>query len=229
MHHLQAEPGPRDLHQTSLMSIAKFLARQAAKPQGIFGRLIYGRHLNRANAVVNQLVYDHLQHDENSRVLEVGFGGGDLLFRVARGLTGGRIDGVEVSTEMLANARRKSSRLGLEGTVALQLASIDALPFAEASFDCACSVHSIYFWPDINTGLGELSRVVKPGGVLVLGFSSASALKKDGLCNRGFKAYSQQQIVDVCLQTGFTAECVATTRRSRGGEIHIYRGIRQHD
>ncbi len=70
------------------MAISKFIARQSAKPQGLFGRLIFGRLLNRANTAVNQLIYDSLQHDAQSRVLEIGFGGGDLLFRIARSLSG---------------------------------------------------------------------------------------------------------------------------------------------
>ena len=59
--------------------------------------MIYGHLLNRSNAAVNQLVCDNLHHDPDSRVLEVGFGGGDLLFRIARGIDGGRVDGVDTS------------------------------------------------------------------------------------------------------------------------------------
>ena len=140
------------------------MARQAARPSGLFGRVIYGHLLNRSNAAVNQLVYDNLQHDRDSRVLEVGFGGGDLLFRIARSIDGGRVDGVEVSDEMLANARRRSVKLGLDEKVSVQLAGVDALPFADAIFDRACSVHSIYFWPELNAGLRELARVIRPGG-----------------------------------------------------------------
>jgi ubiquinone/menaquinone biosynthesis C-methylase UbiE len=229
MHRLQSKPKPGFCNENSLVTISRFIARQSAKPAGLFGRLIFGRLLNRANASVNQLVYDNLQHEANSRVLEIGFGGGDLLFRIARSLSGGRIDGVDVSVEMLANAQRKLSGIGLEETVGLQLGSVDTLPFAKASFDCACSVHTIYFWPDLNAGLRELARVVKPGGGLVLGFSSDSALIEDGCTARGFRAYSSQQIVEACLACGFALDRLVTTGRKRGGEIFVYRGIRQRE
>ena len=51
------------------------LSAQSRKPSGIFGRLLMGRYLDRANAGINQLVYDSLGHDADSRVLEIGFGG----------------------------------------------------------------------------------------------------------------------------------------------------------
>lgn len=211
------------------MAISEFIARQAAQPQGLFGRLIFGRLLNRANATVNRLVYDSLQHDAKSQLLEIGFGGGELLFRIARSLVEGRIEGVDISAEMLANAQRRVARMGLEGSTGLQLGSVDSLPFADASFDCACSVHTIYFWPDLNHGLRELARVIRPGGRLVLGFSSDAALVEDGCTARGFRAYSSQQLVDACLACGFTADMLTTTGRKRGGEIYVYRGVRQHD
>ena len=211
------------------MAISNFIARQSAKPHGLFGRLIFGRLLNRANAPVNRLVYDSLQHDAKSRLLEIGFGGGDLLFRIARSLAGGRVDGVDVSAEMLASAQRKITSMGLEDSVVLQLGGVDMLPFAESTFDCACSVHTIYFWPDLIAGLKELARVVKPGGRLVLGFSSGAALIEDGYTERGFKAYSRQQLADACLTCGFTADGLATIGRKRGGTIYVYTGIRNSD
>jgi ubiquinone/menaquinone biosynthesis C-methylase UbiE len=211
------------------VAISKFIARQAAKPHGLFGRLIFGRLLNRANASVNQLVFDSLQPAAQSRVLEVGFGGGELLFQIARSLAGGRIDGIDVSAEMLANAQRKLARMDLEESAGLQLASVDSLPFADASFDCACSVHTIYFWPDLNQGLRELARVTRPGGRLVLGFSSDAALIEDGYTAKGFRAYSSQQLVDACHACGFAVDMLTTTGRKRGGEIYVYRGIRLSD
>ena len=89
------------------------LSAQSHKPSGIFGRLFMGRYLDRANAGINQLVYDALGPDPQDRVLEVGFGGADLLLRIAASLDGGRIEGLELSAEMLERARRRARRLGL--------------------------------------------------------------------------------------------------------------------
>jgi arsenite methyltransferase len=208
------------------MSPWNFIARQLARPSGLFGRLVVGRLLNRANADDNRLVFETLDPDPNARILEVGFGGGALLFEIARKLDVGHIDGVDISPEMLAVAAKKVARDGLGESVSLHLAGVDALPFGDAHFDCAYSAHTIYFWPDLDCGIAELARVIKPGGQLVLGFSSGEALVADGFTERGFRAYSSQQVSDICLAHGFEHDQINSIERKRGGRINAYRGIR---
>lgn len=206
-----------------------FVARQLAHPHGLFGKLVIGRLLDRANVADNELVYQTLDPDPTAQFLEVGFGGGALLFRIAAMLDGGHLDGVDVSAEMLAVARGKVARKDLAVSIGLQLAGVDALPFADASFDCAYSVHTLYFWPDLDRGLAELARVVKPGGKLLLGYSSEEALIADGATERGFTAYSNQRLSDACRAHGFAAEQLNSSARKRGGQFHVYRGIRSGD
>lgn len=49
-------------------------------------------------------------------------------------------------------------------------AGVDALPFPDATFDKALCVHVVYFWPDLMRSLGEIARVLKPGGRFALLF-----------------------------------------------------------
>ena len=73
------------------------MARQFARPRGLFGRLFLGGMLDRANVRTNALVFDVMAVAASDHVLEVGFGGGDLLLRLAGAVTGGRVEGVELS------------------------------------------------------------------------------------------------------------------------------------
>ena len=199
------------------MSLSSFIARQSARPQGLFGRIFFFFFFDRANAAANSLVHDLLPYDAESRLLEVGFGGGDLLLRIAQNLKTGRIDGLELSREMISRARRRARRMRLDHRIGLHWGSVDALPFSDSTFDCACSVHTIYFWPDLNRGIAELARVVKPGGALVLGFSSIDALESDGWVEQGFRAYSADQIGQACGANGFEHELLGESeRRSQG-------------
>jgi ubiquinone/menaquinone biosynthesis C-methylase UbiE len=85
------------------VSVATFIAGQLRKPSGLFGRLVVARVLNRGNAPMNALTMQCLDLVPDDRVLEVGFGGGDLIARMARVVTAGRIAGVDFSPDMTAS------------------------------------------------------------------------------------------------------------------------------
>jgi SAM-dependent methyltransferase len=92
------------------------------------------------------------------RVLEVGGGDGWLSARL-RGELGCDVVMVDQSERMveLAAARGLDARVG----------DVQALPFDDASFDTAVAAWMLYHVPDIDRGLGELARVLEPGGHLV--------------------------------------------------------------
>ena len=195
----------------------RLLSRQSRRPSGLVGRLLMGPYLDRANARINRLVFDCLEPEADARVLEVGFGGGDLLFRIASRLESGRVDGIELSPQMVAAARRRAARLGLDQRVRLHRGSLERLPFAMPEFDRACSVHTLYFWPDLGQGLAELARVLKPGARLVLGFSSARALAREGWEQHGFRTYTAEQVGDACEAQGFAGLDLRRIDRAGGG------------
>ena len=184
------------------MLLSKLVARQSAKPAGLLGRFVIGRYLDRANRKMNSLMHDALEYTRDSNILEVGFGGGALLLQIADNLHQGRINGVEVSDEMLTNLQRRVDRLGIGSRVSLYQASIESLPFDDESFDYVCSAHTLYFWPELTTGIAELGRVTRSGGVLVLGFSSKQALMASGWVEQGFRAYDNAEIEQACQASG---------------------------
>jgi ubiquinone/menaquinone biosynthesis C-methylase UbiE len=96
-------------------------------------------------------------------VLEVAIGTGrNLPFYPA----GVQITGVELSPVMLAIARQRAGDLGIE--VDLREGDAEALPFADNSFDTAVCVLSLCTIPDPAQAVGEMARVLKPGGKLLL-------------------------------------------------------------
>jgi ubiquinone/menaquinone biosynthesis C-methylase UbiE len=102
-------------------------------------------------------------------ILEVGCGTGELTQR-ARARAGPRavVCGIDAATEMIGVARRKAARAGLG--IDYRVAAIEALPFADASFDVVLSSVMMHHLPDDlkRQGLSEVRRVLKPGGRLLI-------------------------------------------------------------
>jgi demethylmenaquinone methyltransferase/2-methoxy-6-polyprenyl-1,4-benzoquinol methylase len=92
------------------------------------------------------------------RVLDACCGTGDLALAAER--AGGRVTGLDFSEAMLARAERKSS------SVRWVRGDLLALPFPGASFDAVTIGFGIRNVEDLEAGLGELLRVLRPGGRL---------------------------------------------------------------
>lgn len=116
------------------MPVSWFMARQFARPRGVFGRLFLGGMLDRANVRSNALMFDVAAVSPSEHVLEVGFGGGDLLIRLAKTVSDGRVEGVELSEPMLGRVRARIRRRGLADWVRLHAGSVEALLDATARF-----------------------------------------------------------------------------------------------
>ena len=82
---------------------AKFLAGQLGRPSGVWG-LVLAPIWNKRNAALNDVAFQALALSPQDRVLEVGFGGGYLLGRMAQVVTAGFLAGVDVSPSMVASS-----------------------------------------------------------------------------------------------------------------------------
>jgi ubiquinone/menaquinone biosynthesis C-methylase UbiE len=97
------------------------------------------------------------------RYLEVGCGPGDMAARVANEL-GIEVVALDLSPRMVELARER----GVDACVG----DVQELPFADESFDCAVAAWMLYHVPDLDCGLAELARVLRPGGRLVAATNS---------------------------------------------------------
>ncbi|NOZ83057.1 MAG: class I SAM-dependent methyltransferase, partial [Euryarchaeota archaeon] len=91
---------------------------------------------------------------------DVGTGTGAIALLLAE--AGHRVTGVDLSRGMLAVARRKARKMGLE--VSFRLADAEALPFESGCFDGVVSRHLLWTLPDPEKALREWSRVTRRGG-----------------------------------------------------------------
>jgi phosphatidylethanolamine/phosphatidyl-N-methylethanolamine N-methyltransferase len=118
-------------------------------PLTVAGRRQAVRHINRGRG----------------RVLEVGVGTGIALSGYAEHL---RIIGIDLSKEMLDQARRKVVREGLDHVEDIREMDAASLAFEDASFDTVIAMYVLTTVPDPGQVMAELERVCRPGGEVIL-------------------------------------------------------------
>lgn len=102
-----------------------------------------------------------------SDILDVGCGGGGGL-RVAHELwPEATLTGVDISPDAVAFCVREHDDLVRRG-LTLDEASATDLPYADGSFDLVMTFESFFFWEDLESGIGEMARVTRPGGCVLI-------------------------------------------------------------
>ncbi len=105
-------------------------------------------------------------HGGARRVLDVATGTGDLAFTLAELSPGAEVVGVDFAEPMLERARAKAA--GRRGRPRFQAGDGTALGFADGSFDAVTIGYGLRNFADIDAGLREFQRVLRPGGRLVV-------------------------------------------------------------
>jgi SAM-dependent methyltransferase len=103
-------------------------------------------------------VFEAVRQSSPKRFLDVGCGMGELAERVQRELDT-EVVAVDISPRMVELSRGR----GIDATEA----DVQALPFEDGSFDCVAAGWVLYHVPDLDLGVRELARVLRPGGRLV--------------------------------------------------------------
>lgn len=136
-------------------TVTKTYARWAPVYDLVFGT-VFERARNAAIAATNRI---------GGRVLDVGVGTGICLPHYAPST---RVVGIDLSEPMLRKARKRVVELGLRHVERLEVMDAENLSFPDASFDVVVAQYVVNTVPHPEIALDEFSRVLKPGGEIVL-------------------------------------------------------------
>jgi ubiquinone/menaquinone biosynthesis C-methylase UbiE len=179
------------------MSIVRTIFTRAfGQPRGLLGRL-GGVIMARMNADCGAWVADLLEVRPGDAVLEVGYGPGVIIQRLAQLSSSGLVAGIDQSQEMFQQASARNATEIQGKRVDLKCGSVESLPFNNNSFDKVIAINSIQVWPDAIRGLREVRRVMKPGGRIALGFTAYSGQPNKGLAEVLTEAgFSEAHVVE---------------------------------
>lgn len=101
----------------------------------------------------------------DAKLLDVGTGGGHVSYLAARLVK--EVTAYDLSEKMLTAVEKEAEKRGLANIVTRQGAA-EHLPFEDGMFDVVASRYSAHHWRDVGMGVREISRVLKPGGLLIM-------------------------------------------------------------
>lgn len=143
-------------------------------------------------------IVSHYEIKPGYRILELGCGTGDMWKKHLNLLDGNTsLTLTDFSAGMLESAK---SNLGLRNELSYAVVDIQSIPYEENSFDAVIANMMLYHVPDLNQGLSEVRRVLKPDGKFYCatygehGISEyvADLLREQGISDRLNKAFTLQ-------------------------------------
>ena len=153
------------------------LGRQLRHPSGLTGDLV-GRFMSLANRQPNDLAIDALCLAPTDRALELGFGPGDALRKLAARTPQGAVAGVDHSALMLARARRLNRNAISRGAMILRQGPFSPLPWPDSAFDKILMANVVYFFDAEGRNMAEARRVLRPGGLAAVYATDRSTMRR---------------------------------------------------
>jgi demethylmenaquinone methyltransferase/2-methoxy-6-polyprenyl-1,4-benzoquinol methylase len=130
----------------------------------------------------------YLQKDQPKQILDVATGTADVAIMAARMLKPDRVIGIDIANLMLDLGRVKIKKSGLEQVITLETGDSEQLRFDKDQFDAVTVAFGVRNFENLEKGLAEMFRVLKPGGkVVILEFSKPNIFPFKQLYNAYFK------------------------------------------
>ncbi|MEI6489024.1 MAG: bifunctional demethylmenaquinone methyltransferase/2-methoxy-6-polyprenyl-1,4-benzoquinol methylase UbiE [Bacteroidota bacterium] len=128
-----------------------------------------------------------LRENKPSSILDIATGTGDFAIEAMK-LNPNKVVGVDISEGMLKLGKEKIIKLGLQDKIELKSGDSESLPFSDKSFDAITVGFGVRNFENLEKGINDIYRVLKPGGVVaILEFSKPRAFPIKQIYNFYFK------------------------------------------
>jgi SAM-dependent methyltransferase len=201
----------------------ELIARQSRRPSGWLGEIV-ARVMALETAPVNRLALDELSLQAGESVLEIGCGHGRTLARLAE-VPRSTLAGIDPSEVMVRLARRRLRRTLDARRAEISLASSAKIPHPDGRFDAAFAVHVVYFWREPRADLGEIRRVLRPGGRVLLGYRPRDEQTLAMLPAGVYALRTVDEIEALLAESGFVE--IRTVERPIGKAEAFFTGARR--
>jgi len=199
---------------------AQGIPGQFQQPSGGAGRVV-GWILARFNSRLNREAVDRLSPRPTDRVLEIGFGPGVALRRLSERVHSGLVAGIDPSEVMNEQAEHRNRAAIRSGRMMLRVGTASRLPWPDDSFDSVLSLNNVLLWQPLDGSLDEVRRVLRPGGLLLVGIHEWAAQGELRL-GHGALAKAEEVLATQRFPPRFTAIRTERVRVLGGRALLVY-------
>ncbi len=130
----------------------------------------------------------HVAAYKPQTILDMATGTADLAIQASKAIPEAKITGVDISSKMIELGNQKLTKKSLTDKIELHVGDSENMDFESNSFDVAMASFGVRNFGDLEKGLSEMHRVIKPGGsILVLEFSNPRTFPFKQAFNAYFK------------------------------------------
>ena len=186
-----------------------------------------GRWLSTHTRSVNRWALEQLGLGQGDRLLDIGFGSGELLFEALSRDGGLEAAGLDLSEEMVRLARGRLRLFLQEQRLEIWQGSVEAMPFRDARFSLLISVNTLYFWPSPAVALAECRRVLADQGEVLLCFDAKEELVQWSGHRFGFRLFDPPEVEALVREAGFSTLAVRSRSFPGYGMAHCVIGRKE--
>jgi hypothetical protein len=178
------------------------LGRQLKKPTGTIG-LQVAENMNVANHQIYDFVFSHLNIEDNSKILVIGCGNGKFISKFFDANSKIHLTVVDYSDVMCKETTLSNKVLINDNKLIVKCEDAIDMSISDETIDIVVTINTVYFWEQVDKQLLEIKRIMKTGGLLVIGYRPKSVMKDFPSTQEVFTLYEPEDLQLLVKQNGF--------------------------
>ena len=154
---------PYDSDRTKKEQVSDMFDTISEEYDGLNRAITFGIDKSWRKRLINMAAEKH-----PNKVLDIASGTGDLAILMAQKTEAQEIIGADISEGMLNVGRQKIKKLQYDDRISMQVADSESLPFDSNYFDVVTVAFGVRNFENLDQGLKEIYRVLKPGGIFLV-------------------------------------------------------------
>ena len=178
------------------MGIMEYLINQSKEPKGYIGKFMLGS-MNVAHKNIFNLGLENIRINDNSKLLDLGFGGGMALKMISKKHKNIKLFGIDFSEESIKTCMKKNKKDIMNGKIELIKGDIGKMPFSDDYFDIITAFQTHYHWDNLDKKLLEIFRVLSEKGQFII------VAEKYKINYHMEKYKTKEELKNIFAETGF--------------------------